>query len=75
MLTKRSAILFGGLFMALAAVAVIAITFVPDAGHIAALASFHDGHSVLAFTPLAALRATRLDLHNKMKAIIEAAAS
>jgi HK97 family phage major capsid protein len=75
MLTKRSAILFGGLFLALAAVAVMTMFTVPDAGqHLASLMDLHNQHGLyFAEIPLAALRASRLDLHNQMKAIVEAA--
>lgn len=74
MLTKRSAALFGGVFLCLAAIAVaVLFTTVPDAGHhVASLVDLHN-NSMWAATPLAALRATRLDLHNQMKAIIETA--
>lgn len=74
MSTKRSAILFGGLFLAMAAIAVMAFTHtVPDAGlHLAALAEIQNHPHILAFS-LAALRASRVELHGKMTAIIEAA--
>jgi HK97 family phage major capsid protein len=74
MLTKRSAILFGGLFFAMAAIAVMAYLVVPDAGqHVASLVDLHNQHGLFAEIPLAALRASRLTAHGKMKALIEAA--
>lgn len=73
MLTKRSAILFGGLLMT--ALAVMAFYAVPDASqHLAGLMDLHNHHTFFAEVPvLTALRASRLDVHNKMKGLIDAA--
>lgn len=74
MLTKRSAILFGGLFLAIAAIAVMAIHLVPDAGqHLASAGDLFSFDNLMRASPLAGLRATRVEIHGKMTAIIEAA--
>ena len=74
MLTKRSAMLFGGLFLCLAAAALVFLNTPDLGGHLAGLADFHQ-HQLWAADAVgvAALRASRLDIHNQMKALVEAA--
>ncbi|CDP51983.1 Phage major capsid protein [Devosia sp. DBB001] len=76
MLSKRPAMLFGGLFLCLAVAAIAALVnfHFPDAGHVvASLFDPANPHAMLANISLAALRAERLDVHNKMKAIVSGA--
>lgn len=74
MSTKRSAILFGGLLLAMAAFAVMAIHMVPDAGqHLASAGDLFTVDNMMRAFPLAALRASRVEIHGKMTAIIDAA--
>ncbi|WP_248306936.1 phage major capsid protein [Devosia sp. 1635] len=77
LLTKRSAILFGGLFFcALAALAAFTIMMAPDAGHhVASLVDVHNQHGFWAEIPLAALRASRLDVVKQMTAMLDASES
>jgi HK97 family phage major capsid protein len=73
MLTKRSAAVFGGLFLACLAVVAIMV-FAPDlqqAFHHFSLGGDH--HSLLAEVGLAGLRSKRVAVVDKMKAIIEKA--
>lgn len=73
MLTKRSAALFGGVFLACLAIAAIAV-FAPDISlAVQHYAGGGDHHTFFAEIGLTALRAKRVDVVGKMKAIIEKA--
>jgi HK97 family phage major capsid protein len=75
MMTKRTALFGGALFLAVALVACAVMTPAIDVsaiGHY--VAGIHDHHSVIvASAGLAALRQRRVDIHDKMAAIINTA--
>ncbi len=75
MLTKRHNALFGGAILSLAVIAVCFLLIIAFAGHHPAIALADPYLQYIATPALAALRATRVDLADQMRAIVDSAES